>query len=110
MSRKIFADQPAVVAGIVPQTALSCRSADLDPSVASETLIAWSLIPAVLTPQDLETRLGHLIRGYLNQRSAALANAVVRHIGNAAIFWELNKYCNLPFIQSVNFRNFTGSA
>ena len=80
MSRKIFADQPAIVAGIVPQTTLSCRSADLDPSVASETLIAWSLIPAVLTPQDLETRLGHLIRGYLNQRSAALANAVVRHI------------------------------
>ncbi len=82
MSRKIFADQPTVIAAMVPQTTLSCRSADLNPSVASETLIAWSLlfVPARITPQDLETRLGQLIRGYLNQRSVALAHAVVRHI------------------------------
>lgn len=51
------------------------RSADLNLSVALETLIARSL-----TPQELEIRLGQLIRGYLNQRSAVLADAVVQHI------------------------------
>lgn len=51
------------------------RSADLNLSVALETLIARSL-----TPQDLEIRLGQLIRRYLSQRSVALADAVVRHI------------------------------
>lgn len=51
------------------------RSADLNLSVALETLIARPL-----TPQDLEIRLGQLIRRYLSQRSVALADAVVRHI------------------------------
>ncbi len=36
--------------------------------------------PQMLAPQEIEARLGQLIRGYLHRRSTALAAAVAQHI------------------------------
>lgn len=36
--------------------------------------------PQLLTPQDIEARLGHLIRGYLIRRSTATAATIARHV------------------------------
>lgn len=42
---------------------------------------AWSpRHPQMLTPREIEVRVGSLIRGYLHHRSTAVAVAVARHI------------------------------
>lgn len=50
----------------------------------SRSVDQWKVIegltPARLTPQEIERRIGRLIRASLNGRSATLASEIVRHI------------------------------
>lgn len=50
------------------------------PRSSDQWKVIEGLTPARLAPQEIERRIGRLIRASLNDRSAALAGEIVRHI------------------------------